>query len=459
MLKDIFSMKVHIQVYLVGRCPRCKRQNEEMIFDYGEKTYRETEDMMDHVSHAITPLTCPCGQVHSAEYLAYRDKLRNIEISRMNIMFGGEIDYEQAQAIQEAHNNRFQIFREHEEEFWNKFIEYALENWRDVLNELSVEEFRAAYRQLNIEVKCNTTQQFRRDVMNRFNMPEQKAEFWKAANHFFIYDHMLDLGPMAWFVPGDIQLFGQKRVRFVVLNFPMGEALEPLRTQMIGSVVKKERGDNAFLFGRISQLTDEIFRLKKRLNDYHYRIEEMKAEIAEKNEKLNELYSALRSEKEKKPKFVRDPGDIRKIQQLKSFIKELMSELKQKDTLIQELQPDHRMDNVEIPTQLEESDTFDSEFDWANKTVGIIGGYRDEQSKQEYPCKILTHSGERLNPDFYSIMEKADILVVLTRFISHQAMWEAKAHAIEKDKPIFFSQSINIGIILSHIAAHISKEE
>jgi hypothetical protein len=87
------------------------------------------------------------------------------------------------------------------------------------------------------------------------------------------------------------------------------------------------------------------------------------------------------------------------------------------------------------------------------KTVGIIGGMRQEQAQKDYVCHILTHSGERMDPDFYSLLENSDIIVVLTKFVPHIAMWTAKSYAIDQDKPIFFETAINIEKILINICS------
>jgi len=43
------------------------------------------------------------------------------------------------------------------------------------------------------------------------------------------------------------------------------------------------------------------------------------------------------------------------------------------------------------------------------------------------------------------------IIVVLTQFVSHVAMWEAKAYAIQNDIPIHFIKGLNIQKILYEI--------
>lgn len=81
-------------------------------------------------------------------------------------------------------------------------------------------------------------------------------------------------------------------------------------------------------------------------------------------------------------------------------------------------------------------------------TIGIIGGRRSEQAAQITECNILAHPGNSIDVDLESLLKESDELVVLTKFVSHQAMWAAKAYAIDQDKPIHYTKSINIHRIL-----------
>lgn len=178
----------------------------------------------------------------------------------------------------------------------------------------------------------------------------------------------------------------------------------------------------------------------------------MKAEQSKLQEKLSEAYEQLRKEKENKNIVTRDPADIEKIRELKSFVSELIDELKEKDKLIRELQPTQEevsvseLEEAQVDAEQKILDTL------VGKTVAIIGGRRQEQSKKEYPCMVLVHSGEVLDPDFYHILKQADIIIILTQFISHLAMWEAKAYALQNDVPIYFMKGLNIPRLLEDVA-------
>lgn len=454
MNRDFFSIPLHVQVITLGNCPKCNHLNTKLIHDYGMMRYIELEKKMDETNHVIEPIQCQkCQASYSPKYLSYVEATNKMEITRVKISYGSEIDHESFEEMNEGHKKRYEIFKEHEQEFWEMYEQYALDHWREVVNELRKEEIEEAYAKMGIETDKSTVAQYRRDVLQRFKTDEEKRQFWRQANHYFIVDHLLEIGPLGWRVELDAKDYGQLRTRFAVLHFPLADSLEKERTKFIGQIVKKDKGDNAFLFNRIGQLTEELTRTKKRNTDLYHKIESMKFEIADYQKKLNEAYNEIRKLRENQQVVSRDPDDIRKIHELKSFISELMTELKKQDEKIQELTS--ATNGAVEPATLEEdipSEKQEQSIDLSTlegKTVGIIGGFR--KVHKEYLCTILLHTGETLNPDFYNLLNRSDILVVLTQFVSHAAMWEAKAFAITEDKPIFFEKAINLDRILENI--------
>ena len=450
-IRPFLKKKLHVTVWFRGKCKYCGFMNEKKVYDYGVLTFEEFDKQLDNTGHKVEPIVCKkCGTKSMPERVVYRDETRNLVVSEAVINYGQDVGGEE---MQEAHQKRYEIFNEQKEAFWEKYTDYAIANWRDMVNELVDFEIKEAYQKLGIETSARTVSQYRKDVLNRFKTVEEKQRFWRAANDYFIYQHLLDVGPLGWALDKDVKYYGQKRMRFIVLHFPLGEALEELRTEWIGQLIKKEKGDNDFLFRRIAMLTDELNRTRQRITKYVHQIEELKAEQSKLQEKLSEAYEQLRKEKENKNIVTRDPADIEKIRELKSFIAELIDELKEKDKLIRELQP--AQEEMIVP-ELEEAqiDTEPETLDiLSGKTVAIIGGQRQEQAQKEYPCKVIVHSGEALNPDFYYTLKQADIIIVLTQFVSHLAMWEAKAYALQNDVPIYFMKGLNIPRLLEEVAA------
>lgn len=188
-------------------------------------------------------------------------------------------------------------------------------------------------------------------------------------------------------------------------------------------------------------------------------IEEMKADMKKLEQKLYLAYQEIEREKREKVKYERDPKDIQKIKALKSFIDELVSEihaLKEKTK-----QEDVGQDLQFVEERLEDSQDQDThtvhEMNWKlilnGYTIGMIGGFRKVEEEAEYPCRLLTHDGKTKDPTFFQLLKQSDVLVVLTQFVSHAAMWEAKAYAVMNDKPIYFAKGLNIEKILKEVAS------
>lgn len=451
-IDDILSQTVHVIVKFAGKCPSCDRHNEQKIFDYGKKTIREFEKQADHTGHPFEPLNCKaCGDQYSPEYVIYHDKIRNAEIGRIKIPYGNEMNYETYQLMQKGHNKRYEIFQEQEEDFWRAFCEFALSHWPKILQELRREEIESGLSELEFSLPEKRSETgLRREVTRKVTSDEDKTKFWRAANHDFIYKHILDIGPLAWQPQKDAAWYGANRVRFVLLHFPISEDLEPLRTEYIGKIIKREKGDNAFLFRRINQLTSELSRIRRKNTDFYHQIERLKREIAARDQKIHELSGALREARENTIIQERHPDDIRKIHELKSFIGELINEIRQLETAIpKEKTPLEELKPIESTDQpRDESISLEALH---GKTLGVIGGIKSQQVEKE-GIRILTHHGDKLDPTFYQTLEQADIIVIIPRLISHAGMWEAKAHAIDRDKPIVFERAINLDRILESVA-------
>lgn len=446
---------LHITVWLKGRCNNCNKMLTEKVFDYGPLKYRVLEKKLEETRHPVMPIECKkCGFATLPKTIVYKDQLRNLIIAEDPIEYGNILDVENVQKVEEGHRKRYEIFKKKEKEFWERYTDTALASWREFVNELAEFEIKEAFSKMEIPCEATTITQLRKEVFRKINTIQDKITFWRYANDYFIYHHLLEIGPLAWQVEQDIKDFGKNRMRFIILYFPLDESLEQLRTEWIGRTIKMSRGDNDFLFKRISTLTEELYRLRERITNYVHQIDRLKAENANLQNRLSEVYAELRKERENKNIISRDPVDIRKIHELKSLIDELIEELKEKDREIQKLKPVERIERKSIVLEETEEETFEkSTLDkLKGKTVAIIGGQRQKQaSAKEYPCTILTHPGEQLDPDFYDALKQADVIVLLTQFIPHVTMWKAKSYAIQEGKEIHFVKGLNLEKILLEI--------
>ncbi|RXZ77225.1 DUF2325 domain-containing protein [Paenibacillaceae bacterium] len=438
---------VHIQIFFVGQCVYCSKRNEQLVKDYGRMHFKEFELQMDEDSYPLRPIRCTrCG----AEYSPVSILSKTAEGEVISDSPISETIQEDP-AVVEGQQNRLEFFKGHEEEFWQAFCLFAAEDWKAAVGELSRSEIEGAYIKLGVTaIGVKTEQQARRDAANRFTTFDTRSEFWRTANHQFIYDEMLDIGPLGWVLDLEVKMFGARRVRFVVMHMPMSDALEPTRTKHIATLFRRDKGDNAFLFRRIAQQQDEISRLRGRLREQQRQVEAKTYEVAAAEYKLSEAYKEVRSIRDSKGVTTRSPDDIRKISELKSFASDLLRQLREVEGTPEE-------EPTEITEELVEQTENDRQPNLSllsGKTVSIIGGWR-KGGAGNYPCEILTHDGRKHDPDFIQVLDDADIIVVLTRFVSHASMWEAKAWAIDQDKPILFLPEINMTRILNAVSLYI----
>lgn len=444
---------VHLVVYFAGKCPKCNRYNEREVYDYGKLTYEELDEKLDETDHPVEPLLCPCGDVYAPEFAVYRDRIRGFEEKR-RLSWGNEIEGETFLEMKEGQKERVAFFEQGKEAFWRDYFQDALSEWNAMVGELHKEELEKGLMAVGVSLPEKRTEtRLRKEVMKLATVKE-KAAFWRAANEGFVMGHLLSLGPMAWQPEEDAAKFGVRRLRSAILHFPMAEVFETLRTEAIGRIVKKERGDNAFLFRRIASLTEELVRIRRKNTEWFHQMERMKRELAEKEEKIHRLSRELERAREERVKLAGEPEGRRKIRELKSFIRELLEENRRLLSLIPEEEPKEEEEPQEEETA-EEPVSLDV---LSGKTLGVVGGMHQKEV-EKCGVKVLFHHGDRLDPDFYRLLDASDILVVIPKLVSHAAMWQAKGYATLEDKPIFFERALNIDRLLENVARNLQKKE
>lgn len=449
-MRDFWTMPVHMQAFFCGRCSKCNTYNEMLEFDYGVMVYRDLDKKMDDVNHPIQNIECKrCGTRYLPEQLVTRELLSKEEVVRVTIQYGNGISEEESAGMMEGHNKRFEIFESKEQEFWAAYTNFAIENWRDVVNELTRSEIGRAYSALGLQAELKTDQHARKDVLNRIKTNDLKVRFWREANQEFIFDEILEIGAMGWAPELTAKVFGINRSRFAFMHFPISEASEPQRTTAIGSLFRKDKGDNAFLLHQISRLSDDVAKANRRVSNIFHKNEKLKHEHAETQRKLSEAYATIRNS-DNEIVVNRDPRDISRIRELKSFVGDLLEELRGFRSKIEDIpQKSDMIEITEVPLA-EEQELDLSRL--AGKIVAVIGGERAEHAQRSYPCTILTHNGWKQDVSFYAVLKQADFIVILTRHVSHASMWESKAYAIENEIPVTYCSETNMRRILESIA-------
>ncbi|MGG4035043.1 DUF2325 domain-containing protein, partial [Paenibacillus cisolokensis] len=290
-------------------------------------------------------------------------------------------------------------------------------------------------------------QQARRDALIHV---KDKATFWRAANEYFVREELLYIGAMGWVADLLVKRYGLRRTQFAILHFPIPEAHEPLRAQAMGKLFRRDKGDNAFLLRHIARLTEQLDAAKKRTSEIYRANERLKAEVAESQRKLADAYATIRRLEDSKIVSVREPEDKRRLREQKAFIADLLAEVRRLRSML----PEEETQDPEPEDTTNEEAQPDKEPDFTHLsglTVALIGGRDGHAELDGYPCRVLRHGGRKFDPDYYATLAAADVIVVLTRFISHAAMWDARAYAVESGKPILYSEAINVARILGQI--------
>lgn len=461
-MTDFKQRMLHARMFLTGRCTRCNKYNEEMIHDFGKMEFAKLHRMLDSTDFYTRNLTCSaCGTSYIPKEYILRESGeafgKSMDLFRQEVRLMSPAESQMVSEIKTGHARRWEIYEEKKQEFWDAYTSYALENWREAVSELLRSEIESA-----TSGKWKTEQQARKEVAERFKTAAERESFWMKANQEYI-NLILDIGAMGWAAMETAKKYGLNRTRFVMLNFPIDEALEQKRIMHVGELYRGDKKNSDILLKHLTKITEINGHLTRELTEEFYRYEALKQEVAVLQEKLAKERNAIRSLSDaaaQTEQTGRSAADVQKIRELKSFVGELLQELRRKG---KEEAEDADTADADIPEWIEADHVGNEAPSIADLSIleglqiGLIGGHRAKALTGIYPCQIVTHEARQLDNKFYEVLA-SDVLVVLTRFVSHAAMWEAKGHAIANDKPIIYVRELNIDRILNQVAEQLAKE-
>ncbi|WP_129727916.1 DUF2325 domain-containing protein [Ectobacillus funiculus] len=461
------NQQVHLTYYYFSRCPDCKRSVMKIAYDLGLMKISELN--VSNLKLEIRPIFCMnCGEDMYPEELLLKDQLSNKILNRRVIgkdidvagddggVYGSALTEEEAQFHEVGVSKQADTFAQQKDAFWEAYTVYALEKWDRICRELTIKEINDALMLLNrkqFRPKVNLPE-LRRDVKKYCQTVKEKKLFWREVNRELVNDIYLKTSPKDWEVEKDIKIFGAERIYFTVLHFPLPQELELFRAKHISKVIKKPQKETEMLINRLTQLELQHIKLIHRFQSTTRQLQEERAAKYNLEEKLFEFYEKQRDfERQNIINFERKPDDIRKIKEYKGLIAELKAMNRQ---LLAQLKPDTPQVHIqEQPFEDDVDSPKEIQVDISvlkGKTVGIIGGYRrKEQELLLENCQIIKHSGEKLDSAFYELLKKSDVIAVITNYISHAAMWEAKERAIDEGKQIVYVTSLNIKKILEEV--------
>lgn len=439
---------LEVSIQSAGQCPSC----DGAVFSSQSSpiniNLRSLESHIDDLLIMVVdePLVCnECQTSVKKERILIKDLQANKPLAERFIddlvLLGTLGDHEELQRVLTAAVEHRHFFHRFEESFWSAYSFVALRKWDVYIEELTRKELWHALQNFYPQVPKNISKEKLLSRVKQLGLTEEeKGIFWMKANETVIRHYLL-LTVFGWAVKKEIGLLGQNRAQFIFQYLPIPTELKP------------------FYEKHASIFTDkgihEAVKLQKTIDRQHEFLKQLQQENGRLTEKLGESYKRI-SELEQSTATIthefRSKTDILKIQQLKGLIEELKFELdqipqhqveadEQKEGIVLSEEPLHQEEPVSLETILQ------------GKSILILGGYRAKQTREENGYIIQTHDARILDPTFYELVRQADVIIVLTRFISHRAMWEAKEYAILEEKPIHFTAFTNIPTILTEIVS------
>ncbi len=392
-----------------------------------------------------------CKNLVRKEKIVMLDKKTNQPLAEhyiKDLIFLGFMkDQDKLQRILNSAADHDVYFDELAEPFWHAYSYIALRNWDIFIAELTRKELEYALQDYVPRVPLDASIETLLQMVKKLDLTEiEKQIFWRKANTLAI-KHYLLITIFGWDMNKEIAILGQNRAEFIFQNIPIPKELHSFY-QIHQSYFLKNG-------------SQEALKLHKTIERQQKHIRNLNQENGRLTQKLGEAYSRISElEQTSHPLVsdVRNKSDILKIQQLKGLIEDLKFELSQVAML----------DEVELETskavlteepEVVEGDTESLSIDslLQEKNILILGGFRGKQVNESQKYSVNTHDTRTLDPAFYDLLKKADIVIILTRHISHRAMWEAKEQAILEGKPIYYTSFINIPTIIAEVVKDMDK--
>ncbi|MBM7865581.1 hypothetical protein GTO89_02140 [Heliobacterium gestii] len=317
--------------------------------------------------------------------------------------------------------------------------------------------------------------------------PTELERFFHATVTAFIHFALLPgIYSGKWDVADGEKRLGPSALTFALLTFPLVDKLSDMRTaallELAGGAAK-ESGAPIHRYART---------LQKQLSDKQSDVERLSTDLGHMRERLVVAEKKLHESREESRRLrdslaatQQEPAEsayARKVQALKRRLEDMEAELKA--LRIQQARHARRVkvshgspmliaakfltkglaQKEASPGLAEDAERAGAALrpvDFtrlAGLTIGIFGGIGDKQPPDDLPCRLILHDAEK-EAAWRGSLPQCDVLVVLTRAISHQAMWAIKEHADVTGKPIFYSRHLSIPVILRNMAGKLAKDD
>ena len=471
-MRNKIDFPIHVIVYLERDCT-CGKTLLAEVQDLGEVgSYFDLEDAITEHNVPIAEIECPnCGSREYPRFITLYNKtaegrLLRVELGTKDIPvvspgdqllpYSNIVTPEEAARQDRGSEKYEQHFREQEDEIWDSFFQFALSKWEHILRDITLPEFVQAYRELGLSAPSHLSASgYRRDVLAKLKDETDKKAFWRAANSYLVYNYFLWLDPFHWHVKDWIATYGRERIAWLVLNFPVPEELEEVRTARISELATKRSGEHGILWERIGQLGRQLDKYRRRAETLAAEVQKLRLENQELRRRLKELESQVKTEY-----VVRDPADVAKIRSLKGLIKELRDEVARLRSLvpagaITEPVDDHDHDTEDRAADINKED--EAVYPPPGTCIAVFGAVQPNQEING--CLLKYHEGTKVDADAERLAREAHVLVLITRSASHEVMWWLKEIAIDLDKPALFVKFRNASLLLQEVGRFLARTQ
>jgi hypothetical protein len=463
-----------VHLYLKRTCPACGRTVWTLALDCGEiDTLEALDEKVGQSGITLRPLACPaCGREGWPEEVVAWDATAGAEAFRVRLgsaelpVVGGEdapygvvwspevmAEYKRGLARMEEH------YRLHEEEFWRAYSDWALARWERILKEVAVEEWRVAYAELGVLLRVQgepSAAAYRRDARERFAADPERRRLWRALNRFLVEQEFVWTPVEQWALERWVRFYGRERVSWITLHLPLPEELERWRTDKLAWLVpRKSEGPQAELWERIGQLGKEAERWRRRAEELSRQLVAERAERARLEEELAAERARARELAARPPRVERDPEDVKRLARYRALVAELRAEVERLASLLPREQalPEPREEGEPLPAPEPEAGPPPEDV-LAGRTVAVFGRLVPDE---EGPVRLVWHQGEYWDARARSLVLEADVLVVLTRRVSHQVMWAVKEAAAERGVPVAYARETGTESVLRAAARVLTR--
>lgn len=444
---------IHVSIFAQGYCENCKDVVNQHIKSNLKINLQDPDKHKLNLLITVLDDKFVCEQCHNLvmkEKIIIQDRdsgKRVIERSLNDLLFLGNMKDQQTlkKIVMNAYEHS-EYFQEQKEAFWDAYTYIAVVKWNIFIEELTKKELQWITQYEGMELPTNASKSELLSIVRKLNISEeQKRILWRKVNEVVI-EHYLFITIFGWDMKKESEIIGINRASFIFQYLPVPQSLHWIRQQLIDYF--------AHVSEHASQRIMDMQKENETQKQQNHLLQQENGRLTQRLGEANKRISLLEQASYRKSSE-RNKDDVIKIHGLKGLVEELKAEVAQLTSLIPESM--ETKESVQLTEKHNEQKNDKVEEILTGQNILILGGYRSKGHIEENGYTVYTHEARNLDPHYYEYLYKADLIIILTRYISHHAMWEAKEYAILEQKPIFYSTFTNIPTILKEAASEYIK--